>query len=153
MEGHGVMKRARVLVMLVLTGALVLAACSGNDDGSRSSGASDPAEVVEGYVAAYNAQDIDRVMAFFAEDAVIINGAEQFEGAEAIRKEELGGFILHAPGGAAYSVSNLVVADNVVTWDRLFKGTAHTCVGTGDKAVVEDGKIVMWTFATPITCD
>ena len=144
------MKRLLFLVMLVLTGTLVLAACS-DDDGSGSSGASDPAEVVEAYVAAYNAQDIDRVMAFFAEDAVKIDGAEQIDGAEAIRAGELAEFEVHAPGGEAYSISNLVVTDNTVTWDHVFKGDAHTCVGTGNEAVVEDGKIVMWTFAS-IAC-
>jgi hypothetical protein len=91
-------------------------------------------------------------MAFFAEDAVIIDGAERIEGAEAIREEELGGFQFHAPGGEAYSISNLVVTDNAATWDRLFKGVAHTCVGTGAEAVVEYGKSVMWTLP-PITCD
>jgi hypothetical protein len=146
------MKRTRVMVMLALTATLVLAACSGNDDGSRSSGASDPAEVVEGYVAAYNAQDIDRVMRFFAEDAVLIDGAERIEGTEEIQAEELGGFPLHAPGGEAYSISNLAVTGNTATWDNRFEGTAHTCLGTGNEAVVEGGKIVIWTFAS-ITCD
>jgi hypothetical protein len=55
-------------------------------------------------------------------------------------------------GGEAYSISNLVVTDNAATWDRLFKGVAHTCVGTGAEAVVEYGKSVMWTLP-PITCD
>ena len=146
------MKQVLSLVMLVLAGTLVLAGCSDDNDGSGSSGTSDPAEVVEGYVAAYNAQDIDRVMAFFAEDAVIIEGAERIEGTEAIRAGQLGEFEVHAPGGEAYSISNLVVTDNVATWDRLFRGIAHTCVGTGDEALVEDGKIVMWTLP-PITCD
>ena len=91
-------------------------------------------------------------MAFFAEDSVIIDGAERTEGADAIRAEELGGFEFHVPGGEAHSISNLVVTDNTATWDHLFKGTAHTCVGTGDEAVVEDGKIVMWTFAS-FTCE
>ncbi len=145
------MTRLLFLVGLVLTGVLVPVACS-DDDGSGSSGDSDPAEVVQGYVAAYNAQDIDAVMAFFAEDAVIIEGAERFEGGEAIRAGELDKFEVHAPGGDAYSISNLVVTNNTVTWDHLFKGTAHTCVGTGDEAVVEDGRIVLWTFAS-FTCD
>lgn len=140
--------------MLVLTATLVLAACGGDDDGSGSSGVSDPASVVEGYVAAYNAQDIERVMAFFAEDAVIIGdgGAERVEGAEAIRAEQLGNFDSHAPGGEAYSISNLQATDNVVTWAYVFMGDAHTCVGTGDEAVVEDGEIVTWTRG-PGSCD
>ena len=77
----------------------VAAACGGDDDGSGSSVASDPAAVIEGYVAAYNTQDIDRVMAFFADDAVIIEGAERIEGAEAIRADELEQFTVHASGG------------------------------------------------------
>ena len=148
---NGVMERSRVFVVFALAGALVLLAC-GRDDGSTSSGASDPAAVVEGYVAAYNERDIDSVMAFFAEDALIINGAERIEGTEAIRAEQASAFEFHVPGGEAYSISNLVVTDNVATWDNRFKGTAHTCHGTGNEAVVEGGRMVMWTFAS-ITCD
>ena len=146
------MKRVLFFVILVLTGALVLAACGDGDDGTGSSRDADPAEVVEAYVAAYNAQDIHRVMRYFAEDAVLIDGAERIEGTEAIRAEELGGFPLHAPGGEAYSISNLAVTGNTATWDNRFEGTAHTCLGTGNEAVIEGAKIVMWTFAS-ITCD
>ena len=85
-----VMKRV-LLLIVVLTGSLVLAACSDDSDGTGSPRDSDPAEVVEAYVAAYNAQDIDRVMRFFAEDTVLIDGAERIEGTEAIRAEQLGG--------------------------------------------------------------
>ncbi len=143
-------KQISFVVMLILAGTSVIAACSG--DGSAFSRDSDPEQVVEGYIAAYNAQDIDRVMAFFAQDALFINGKERFEGAEAIRAEELLKFSVHAPGGEAYSISNLVVADNAVTWDHVFRGSAHTCVGTGNEVVVEDGKIVMFTFASAV-CD
>jgi len=145
------MKRIPFLVILGLTGTLVLAACS-DDSGPGSSGASDPTEVIEGYVTAYNAQDIDRVMAFFAEDAVLIDGTQRIKGTEAIRAEELRGFGIQAPGGEAYSISNLVLTNNTLTWDNQFKGTAHTCIGTGNEAVIEDGQIVKWTFAS-IDCD
>ena len=85
----------------------------------------------------FESDDWTGVEPFFAEDAVKLDGAERIDGAEAIRAGELAEFEVHAPGGEAYSISNLVVTDNVVTWDRLFKGPAHTCVGTGDEAVVE----------------
>ncbi|MBT8241491.1 MAG: hypothetical protein KJN63_09720, partial [Acidimicrobiia bacterium] len=78
--------------------------------------------------------------------------AERIEGTAAIRASERASFSVHAPGGEAYSISNLAVTDSTVTWDHLFKGTAHTCVGTGNEAVIEDGKIVMWRFPT-IACD
>ena len=146
--------RSRLSATVVLTAAVLVAAC-GDDDGS---GDSDPAAVVEGYVAAYNAQDIDRVMTFFADDAVIlvggerVGGAERIEGAAAIRAGTREEFTVHAPGGEAYSISNLVVTGDTVTWDHVFRGTAHTCTGTGNEAVVRDGKIVEWSFAS-ISCD
>jgi hypothetical protein len=117
-----VTKRVLFVLGFVRAGTVVLAACSDDSDGTGSSGDSDPAEVVEGYVSAYNAQDIDRVMRLFAEGAVLIDGAERIEGTEAIRAEKLGGFENHAPGGEAYSISNLVVTDNAATWDHLFWG-------------------------------
>lgn len=146
------MKRTPFLVMLGLTATLVLGGCGDDNADSGFSRDSDPAEVIEGYVTAYNAQDIDRVMAFFTEDAVLIDGVERIEGTEAIRAEELGGFGVQAPGGEAFSISNLVVTGNTVTFDNHFKGTAHTCVGTGNEAVVDDGQIVEWKFAS-IDCD
>ena len=81
------MTRWKLSVGRVLTTTILVAGCGGDEDGSDSATASDAAAVVEGYVAAYNAQDIDRVMAFFAEDAVIIEGAERIEGAGAIRRK------------------------------------------------------------------
>ena len=152
------MTRSSLSASVLLTATVLVSACGGDDDGSDSARASDAAAVVEGYVAAYNAQDIERVMTFFADDAVILDdaqrdgGAERIEGAMAIRASELEGFSVHAPGGEAYSISNLVVTGNKVTWDHLFRGTAHTCVGTGNEAVVENGKIVIWTFAS-ISCE
>jgi hypothetical protein len=152
------MTRSSLSVSLVLAATVLVAACGGDDDGSDSAKGSDAAAVVEGYVAAYNAQDIDGVMTFFADDAVIlasaerVGGAERIEGAAAIRASTLEGFSVHAPGGEAYSISNLVVTGNAVAWDHLFKGIAHTCIGTGNEAIVEDSKIVVWTFAS-ISCE
>lgn len=146
------MKQVLCSTVLVLTGPMVLAACGNEPDTPGLRAASDPAGVVEGYVAAYNAQDIDRAMAFFANDAVIIQGTGRFEGADAIRTEVLGEFEIHAPGGDAYSISNLAVAGDTATWDHQFRGAAHTCTGTGNVAVIDDGLIVSWTFAS-IECD
>ena len=146
------MRQVLFLVVLSFTAPVVLAAC---DDETAIPGlrtASEPAEVVEGYVTAYNAQDIDLAMAFFADSAVIIQGSDRIEGAAEIRTEILGEFEVHAPGGDAYSISNLLVAGNTVTWDHRFKGVAHDCRGTGNEAAVEDGQIVTWTVAF-IECD
>ena len=115
-------------------------------------------DTIRAFLDAFNARDLDRVMSFFADDAVILGagarfgGAERIEGAAAIRASERRSFSVHAPGGDAYSISNLTVTGNTVTWDHRFKGTAHTCVGTGNEAVVEDGKIVLWKFPS-ISCD
>ena len=130
----------------------VLAACGGGADTSGPRAMSEPAEIVEGYVAAYNAQDIEGVMSFMADNAVVIQGSDQLEGADVIRNAVLEEFEIHAPGGDAYSISNLVVVGDTATWDHQFKGTAHTCNGTRNVAVIEDGLIVKWTFAY-IECD
>ncbi len=98
------MMRSRLLLRLVLAAPFLVVACGG-DDGSNATTGSDPAAVVEGYVAAYNAWDIDRVMTFFAEDAVVVGGeervggGERIEGAVAIRAGTLDEFTVHAPGG------------------------------------------------------
>ena len=97
---------------LVLAGLLLLVGCSSE---AESQEPSDPAEVIKGYVAAYNAHDIDRAMKYFADDAVYVQGTDRFEGAVAIRAEVLLEFEVHAPGGDAYSISNLVVDGDTVS--------------------------------------
>jgi hypothetical protein len=144
------MKQVLRLVEFVLLGFIVVAACSSGT--TELMVAPDPEQVVEGYVAAYNAQDIDRVMAFVADDAVIIQGSDRLEGTDVIRTEILGEFEIHAPGGDAYSITNLVVAGDTATWDHEFKGVAHTCTGTGNVAFIDEGLIVTWTLAS-IDCD
>lgn len=146
------MKHVLALIILAVIGLPLLAACDGEGNVSGSEASSDPADVIEGYVTAYNAHDIDGAMAFFAEDAVIIQGTDRFVGADAIRDAVLGEFEIHAPGGDAYSMSNLAITENTATWDHLFKGVAHTCTGTGNQAVIDSGLIVTWTFAF-IECD
>lgn len=151
------MTRSGLLLWLAFAAPVLSAAC-GQEEGSDSTTPSDPAAVVEGYVAAYNARDIDRVMTFFDDEAVIVGvearggGSDRIEGAAAIRAGTLDEFTVHAPGGEAYSISNLVVTGNAVTWDHLFTGIAHTCLGAGNEAVIEHGKIVVWTFAS-VSCE
>ena len=52
----------------LLVAVLVLAGCG--DDDSSAAAASDPAAVIAAYEAAFNAHDLDAVVAVFATDAV-----------------------------------------------------------------------------------
>jgi ketosteroid isomerase-like protein len=127
---------------------LILAAC-GND------GSSDPAAVVEGYVAAYNAGDVDAVVAFYVEDAVITGHpfATRTQGSGAIRDLMVRDIAASDKSGESYEVSNVQVKGDTVTWEHLWKsGAGIECVGTGNNAEVLDGKIASYTFAPDVDC-
>ena len=130
----------RVLAMLVLA-LLLIGACSA--DGA------DPGETVQAYIDGYNDRDIDAVMAVFATDAVITNHpfALVTEGAAAIRELQIQD-IEAAGGDNAYVVSDLEVSGDSVVWNHTWN---NTCVGTGNEAIVESGKIVSWDFAS-VSC-
>ena len=46
----------------------------------------DPASVVRKHIDAFNARDLDALMACFSEDATWVTGADRFEGAAALRE-------------------------------------------------------------------
>ena len=123
----------------LLSAALILVACGGED--------ADPATVIEDYVAAYNSGDADAVMVLFSEESVI-TGVPFFEsaGLTAIRAVQ----ILDINAAAtedAYTISNVEVTGNTVTWDHVWIDRAgdEFCL-EGQSAVIEDGKILLWTW-------
>lgn len=47
----------------------------------------------------------------------------------------------------AYTVSNVEVTGNTVTWDQVWiSGAGDEHCLEGQSAVIEDGKIVLWTW-------
>jgi uncharacterized protein (TIGR02246 family) len=118
---------------------------------------SDPAATIEAYVAAYNAADVDAIVELFDENAVITNHpGGTFTGTEQIRSLHEGGGADGADGTVAYTISNIEVSGNTVTWDHVWSGEEdngepfQSCV-EGHTATVEDGQIVSWTWPPPTT--
>ena len=76
------------------------------------------------------------------------------ERTELARSGEFHGRFPQFPEGSdAYPISIVQVTGTTVIWDNTFRGDVHNCADTGNEAVVKDGKIVMWTFASSSECD
>lgn len=136
--------------VIVLATAVALAACS-NDaaDGSPD----DPPATIEAYVEAYNAGDIDGVMALFSEDSVVSRSPlDPHPGGESQGLAEIRELHVVDMGAAAdqdaYTISNVEVSGNTMRWDHVWVNEAGSSYcGTGNSAVVEGGTILSWTFA------
>lgn len=134
--------RRTFVVFLAASMTLMLGACGG-DSGREA--------VIESYVEAYNAGDVDAVMEVFVDDAVItghplgdFNGAGQIR---ALHAEE-------ANGVNAYTISNVTTDGEIVTWDHVWRNEAgeEFCV-EGHEAVVEGAKIASWDWpSTDFQC-
>lgn len=135
------LRSTSVTMCLLLIG--VVTACNSTQ--------SDPAATIEAYVAAYNAADVDAIVELFADDAVIANHpGGTFTGKEQIRSLHGGGGADGADGTVAYTISNIEVSGNTVTWDHVWSGEEagepfQSCV-EGHTATVENGQIVSWTW-------
>ena len=108
-----------------------------------------PTATVESYIEAYNAGDIDLVMIHFTEDSVITDHPTGFgsvtTGLEAILR-------LHKQDlsfGVGYTISNVETSGDTVTWDSVWGSDG--CV-EGHTTVVEDGKMLTWTWGSFIDC-
>lgn len=133
--------RFRWIAVVCALAVLLTGACGGDD--------ADPGETIQAYIDAYNARDIDAVMALFADDAVITDHpfAGVTEGTEAIRTLHVRD-VEAAGGDDAYQISDLQVSGNTVTWNHVWN---ERCTGIGNEATVMDGAIVSWQFAS-VTC-
>ena len=140
-------RRALALGVVVL----ILAGACGDDDGAPA--ADDPAAVVEAYRVAYNAHDVDAVMALFTEDSVVTGSpyAAESSGLAEIRAPVAKG-IGDAADDEALTISNVEVAGDTVSWDDVWiRNSGQDYCGNGHRAVITDGKIVTWTWPADIT--
>lgn len=126
------MKTYRVsLILLAL--AMILSACGGGGASSDSG----PAAVIESYETAWNAKDLNAVMALYAEDAVEKNGLGTFTGQSQIR-----GMLDQAMKTFALECGNYEVNGNVVSYDCVLKSYGGQSDMTETyEAVIENGKI------------
>jgi hypothetical protein len=121
----------------------------GEDDTPVAGSSDDPAATIEDYRTAYNAGDVDGVMALFSEESVM-TGNSFFESAglteiRAVWVEDINA----AATEDAYTISNVEVTGNTVTWDQVWIGGEgdKNCI-EGQSAVIEDGKILLWTWSS-----
>jgi len=137
------------------TGGTAAETASGSVPGTLNSVVPDPPnDVIEDYVSAYNAGDIDEVMSFFDEDSVIIGHpfAARSEGVEQIRGVMVAD-LSEAADTNAYTISNLEATGNTVTWDHRWTNRrgAEFC-GTGHSTRIDNGKIDTWTWPSWFDC-
>jgi len=106
----------------------------------------DPVQVVQEFIDAFNARDVDRVVGCFSADAVMQNDAGTVfaQGAEAIRAH-FGGFLTQSPNLHAEILSRIHVGSWVVQEEHgtgLVLGEPVPEFYIIDAYRVEDGKIV-----------
>ncbi len=137
----------RRLIAAAMSMALLTSACGGGSD-PADGGGTDPAATVEGYIAAYNAHDVDEVMTFFSEDSVVTGhpAAATSTGLDQIRALHQQD-INSAADENAYTISNVQVSGDTVTWDHVWvHADGNEFCKFGHEAVVADGKFVTWTW-------
>ena len=106
----------------------------------------DPVQVVQDFIDAFNARDVDRVVGCFRADAVMQNDAGTVfaQGEEAIRAH-FGGFLSHSPTLHSEIRSRLHVGSWVVQEEHvtgLVLGAPVPAFDIPSAYRVEDGKIV-----------
>jgi len=106
----------------------------------------DPVQVVQAFINAFNARDVDRVVGCFSTDAVIQNDAGTVfaQGEEAIRAH-FGGFLPHSPTLHSARHSHIHVGSWVVQEEHvtgLVLGEPVPAFSIASAYRVEDGKIV-----------
>jgi ketosteroid isomerase-like protein len=143
---------------MVISMVLMLGACGGVD--------SDPAALLADYADTRNSGDVDGVMAFYTEDAVVENHPLDDDGV-AIGVDEIRALEEEVPAiqgtGDGIEYIDMVVSGSTVTFNHRFfygsdgtasGGSAGCAGGRDDEARVEDGKItwVAWGPESPIQC-
>ncbi len=138
--------KIRLLLTVVIVVALTAAGCS--SDGSE------PDDVINDYVAAYNSGDIDAIMAAYTEDSVLYGYSDTSEAAGLTALRTLWtDDLAEAASTDAWSISNVEVDGDTVTWDQVWvdnRGGNH-CM-EGRSAVIKDGKILIGTWPSETPC-
>jgi hypothetical protein len=113
---------------------LVLMACGGQ----AATPTPDPTSVLQGYVDALAAKDIDAVMSYWAEDAVQIDLLDRNEGLEEIRINMRGAIA----DNVTFEVSNVTDTNGRLIYDyQVFVNGEPGTSATGF-TIVKDGKII-----------
>ena len=106
-----------------------------------------PAEIAQGQLEAYNAQDLDAFCAFYAPDAVLAAyGSEPHTvGLEAIRERHRGLFAQH-PANKAELLNRIVVGSKVIDHERVLRAPGGETFEVSPIYTIAGGKIVRVDF-------
>ncbi len=87
------------------------------------------ADIVQGQLDAYNAQDLDAYCGYFTDDVVIadVGGAVSSQGLQALRGRYAGAFAKF-PGNRAELVNRIVLGGSVIDHERVDRGDGATPV-------------------------
>ena len=121
----------RISLILTLTLAALLAACAP---------AATPTSIVQRYIEALNAKQLDTAMTFVADDAVFVNPYGTFRGKDAVRAS----LQLVMDDGVTFAYNNYRESNGRVVYDyKVFVNGEQVEVGTDGLNIVRDGKIVL----------
>ena len=127
--------RGFFVTLVLLMVALVLGACQSV---ALTTSEPSPVEVIEALEEAFNAQDIDAIMALFAEDAVEINSVGAWKGADKIRSS----YNLALSAEGTIDNTDIRMEGDTVLYDcHLIDKNGETFLVEKYEAVVENGKI------------
>ncbi|MFO1236814.1 MAG: nuclear transport factor 2 family protein [Alphaproteobacteria bacterium] len=103
---------------------------------------------VQGQLDAYNAQDLDLFMSFYADDCVVadLNGAVTNSGAAAIR-ERYAAMFAKFPQNKAVLVNRIVVGDTVVDHEDVSREPGGERFQVAAIYTIKGGKIARVDFA------
>ena len=86
-----------------------------------------PTALVQGQLDAYNAQDVDGLCSFYADDVAVadLNAAPNLHGIDAYRERHVGLFA-QFPQNKAELVSRIVIGNTVIDRERVFRNPQAT---------------------------
>lgn len=107
-----------------------------------------PIELVQGQLDAYNAQDVERFMTFYAPNAVLAshNGDVLAEGAEAIRQRHVNLFATH-PQNKARLVNRIAFANTVIDHEDVARAPDGERFEVAAIYTIKNGLIARVDFA------
>ena len=133
--------RSKVIVPFVLSTCLLLGtAALAKDKGCpKPDKKATAVEVLDARMQAFFAGDIDRLMRFYAEDAVVVLPGSVVRGRDAIRQAFLA--FGSAFGGVMPTITSVTSADDVVLADPLLITPGPSIPDGADTFVIRDGEI------------
>lgn len=106
-----------------------------------------PADLAQGQLDAYNAQDVDALCGFFAQDLIVadFNGAVTVDGLEAFRAKHVALFAEH-PQNRAELAHRIVIGDRVIDHERVFRKPGPVSFEVAAIYTIAGGKIARIDF-------